>query len=88
MTQLCTIPNTIARCQLTYPDGRDSNAKFLSKLYYGEYYSKYDPNSELGIPCYSTTMTIDNSKSTLEFTSNQALLIDIPCVAITVKLFS
>ena len=61
------------------------NAEFVTKLYYREYYPERDPDSDSAIPSYSTTMTIDDYKSTSESTPNQALPIDFPNEAVCVK---
>jgi len=52
------------------------------KLYYREYYPECDPDSDLAITSDTTTMAIDDYKSTSESTPNQALPIDIPYEAI------
>ena len=54
------------------------NAEFVKKLYYREYYPQWDPDSDSAIPSYTTTMTLDDYKST----SNQALPIAIPYEAV------
>ena len=54
------------------------NTEFLKKLYYREYCPKWDPDSDLKILSYKTTMAIVDYKSTSESTLNQALPIDIP----------
>jgi hypothetical protein len=47
----------------------DYNAISVSKLHYREY-APIDPDSDSAIPSYTTTMTIDDYKSTLESTPN------------------
>ena len=58
------------------------NAEFVTKLYYREYYPEGGSDSDSAIPSYTTTMAIDDYKSTSESTRNQALPIDIPYEAI------
>jgi len=48
------------------------NAEFVATLYYRKYYPEGDPDSGSAIPSYTTTMTIDDYKSTSESSpSNQ-----------------
>ena len=64
------------------PYGRDYNAKYsaeynteynaesVSKLYYREYYPEGGSDSDSAIPGYTTTMEIDDYKSTSESAPN------------------
>jgi hypothetical protein len=83
-------PDYYSRDHIKQPYGREYNAdynteynaEFVTKLYYREYYPERDPDSDSAIPSCTTTITIDDYKSTSESTPNQALPIDIPYKAV------